>query len=124
MTSYAKSYKDLIVWQKSIELVTEVYKLTAKFPRHEVYGLASQIQRAATFIASNIAEGSSRGTTKDFVHFLRMALGSATELETQFVIATNLGYRAASKDTRSVNLLSEVCRMLHGMIKKLNSPDN
>ncbi|HCM43982.1 MAG: hypothetical protein UY39_C0015G0003 [Candidatus Kaiserbacteria bacterium GW2011_GWC2_49_12] len=124
MTSYAKSYKDLIVWQKSIELVTEVYKLTAKFPRHEVYGLASQIQRAATFIASNIAEGSSRGTTKDFVHFLRMALGSATELETQFVIATNLGYRAASKDTRSVNLLSEVCRMLHGMIKKLNSSDN
>ena len=124
MTAYAKSYKDLIVWQKSIELVTEVYKLTAKFPRHEVYGLASQIQRAATFIASNIAEGSSRGTTKDFVHFLRMALGSATELETQFVIATNLGYRAASKDTRSVNLLSEVCRMLHGMIKKLNSSDN
>jgi len=124
MTSYAKSYKDLIVWQKSIELVTEVYKLTAKFPRHEVYGLASQMQRAATSIASNIAEGSSRGTTKDFVHFLRMALGSATELETQFVIATNLGYRAASKDTRSVNLLSEVCRMLHGMIKKLNSSDN
>jgi len=124
MTAYAKSYKDLIVWQKSIELVTEVYKLTAKFPRHEMYGLASQMQRAATSIASNIAEGSSRGTTKDFVHFLRMALGSATELETQLVIATNLGYRATSKDTRSVDLLSEVCRMLHGMIKKLNFSDN
>ena len=124
MTAYAKSYKGLIVWQKSIELVTEVYKLTAKFPRHEMYGLASQMQRAATSIASNIAEGSSRGTTKDFVHFLRMALGSATELETQLVIATNLGYRATSKDTRSVDLLSEVCRMLHGMIKKLNFSDN
>ena len=124
MTAYAKSYKGLIVWQKSIELVTEVYKLTAKFPRHEMYGLASQMQRAATSIASNIAEGSSRGTTKDFVHFLRMALGSATELETQLVIATNLGYRATSKDTRRGDLLSGEGRMLHGMFKKLNFSDN
>jgi len=119
-----RSHKDLIAWQKSIQLVTEVYKLTAKFPRSETYGLASQMQRAATSIPSNIAEGRNRGTRKDFVQFLRIALGSATELETQLIIATNLGYCDGAESTRATNLLSEVCKMLHGMLKKLRFPDS
>jgi len=70
------SYKDLTVWQKSIELVTNIYKITEKFPQNETYGLTSQMKRAAVSIASNIAEGKARGTRKDYRHFLIMAYGS------------------------------------------------
>lgn len=119
-----QSYKDLIVWQKGIQLVTEIYRLTEKFPRQETYGLASQMQRAATSIPSNIAEGRSRNTTKDFIQFLHVALGSATELETQLIIAGNLGYGDEPQRLKITALLSEVCRMLHGMIKRMKFPDN
>src|SRR3989338_6933780 len=81
-----KSFKDLIVWKKSIELVAEIYKLTELFPKSEIFGLTSQMRRAAVSIPSNIAEGSKRGTQKDFKHFLMMAFGSGGELETQFAI--------------------------------------
>ncbi len=121
MHTPTKSYRDLIVWQKAILLVTEIYKLTRKFPSKEVYALASQMQRAAVSIPSNIAEGRSRSTAKDFVHFLHMALGSATELETQLIISENLEYIDASDKERANALLSEVCRMLHGMIQKLEA---
>lgn len=117
------SYKDLIVWQKSIRLVTEIYRVTEKFPRAETYGLASQMQRAAISIPSNIAEGTGRSTKKDFLQFLHVALGSATELETQLIIACNLEYITEQELARTATDLSEVCKMLHGLMKKLRLPD-
>ena len=117
----AQSYKDLLVWQKSIELVIQVYKLTENFPQREVYGLASQKRRAAISIPSKIAEGRSRSTSKDFVNFLHTALGSGTELETQLIISNKLSYCNDSKFSEISQLLSEVCRMLHGMINGLKA---
>lgn len=83
------SHKNLIVWQKGIELTKQVYLITDKFPREEIYGITSQMRRSAVSIPSNTAEGRSRGTRKDFVQFLRIAMGSASELETQIEIAKN-----------------------------------
>ena len=82
-----KSYRDLIAWQKAINLVTEVYNLTKKFPQSEVYGLTNQLRRAWVSIPSNIAEGSSRKSTLEFMRFLKIAQGSLAELETQIIIA-------------------------------------
>ena|SRR3990167_7016008 len=114
------SYKDLIVWQKAITLVTEVYKLTELFPKEEMYGLSSQVRRSAISIPSNIAEGRSRGTRKDFSQFVRIAYGSGAELETQLLIAKTLP-RTQSLDYRKVdNLLEEIMKMLNSMLRKLN----
>lgn len=115
------SYKDLIVWQKAVDLVAEIYKVTDRFPDREKYGLSSQMRRAAVSIPSNIAEGRSRSTKKDFVNFLHVALGSSTELETQLIIGQRLTYIQNSDFQRTTAQLSEVCRMLHGMIRKLEA---
>jgi four helix bundle protein len=88
----AKSFRELKVWNRAIELTTLVYALTAEFPKAEVYGLSSQMRRAAVSIASNIAEGSARGTRKDFKQFVAIARGSNSELQTQLVIAGRLGF--------------------------------
>lgn len=114
------NYDDLEVWQKSMNLVTNVYKLTNKFPVEERYSLTDQIRRSAVSVPSNIAEGHSRKAGADFARFLRIALGSCTELETQIRISINLGY--TSKD-ESDPLLSECIvlrKMLHGLIKTLS----
>ena len=116
------SYQDLIVWQKSIELVIELYGLTEKFPNEEIYGLTSQMRRAAVSIPSNIAEGRLRGTRKDFRHFLLNSFGSGGELETQLVIAQRLPKTKNLDYTRAVALLGEVMRMLNSMIRKLDDP--
>ncbi|PIR84183.1 hypothetical protein COU18_00305 [Candidatus Kaiserbacteria bacterium CG10_big_fil_rev_8_21_14_0_10_51_14] len=116
-----KSYRDLIVWQKAIELVLKVYKVTDTFPDREKYALSSQMRRAAVSIPSNIAEGRSRSTAKDFVNFLHTALGSGTELETQLIIAKKLSYCGEAEYESTSSLLSEVCRMLHAMINKLEA---
>jgi four helix bundle protein len=87
-----KSYKDLEVWQRSMNLVKQVYVLTNKLPKEELYGLTSQIRRAAVSIPSNIAEGSERQGTKELMQFINVALGSAAELETQLIIAHEVGY--------------------------------
>lgn len=112
-------YQDLIVWQRSMELVVEIYQLTGKFPKEEKYGLASQMRRAAISIPSNIAEGRMRGTRKDFGHFLLNSYGSGAELETQIGISKrlweNLDYSKAD------SLLGEVMRMLNPMINKLRT---
>ena len=84
------SYKELIVWQRAMELVVEIYKLTEKYPREEIYGLTNQTRRSAVSIASNIAEGRYRGTKKDFTNFLRISFGSGAELETQIKIAKTI----------------------------------
>ena len=115
------SYKDLKVWQKSIDLVVEIYNLTEKFPREEIYGLTSQIRRAAVSIPSNIAEGRHRGTRADYLHFLRMSYGSGGELETQLEISKKLLKTKNLTYNRVDILLDEVMRMLNVMINKLQA---
>ncbi len=114
-----KSHKDLIVWQRAIELTKAIYAITGSFPAQELYGLISQMRRAAISIASNVAEGRSRGTRKDFIQFLRIALGSTAELETQIVIAKDLYINTNFQ--KAENLLIEVQKMLTGMIQKLKA---
>jgi four helix bundle protein len=87
-----KTHKDLDIWKRGIELVTEVYKLTQNFPREETYGLSSQMQRAAVSYPSNIAEGAARNSKADYNRFVYIALGSLSELETQVIISKNLAY--------------------------------
>lgn len=115
----ARSYKDLVVWQKAIELVAAIYKLTEKYPEAERYNLVSQMRRSAVSIPSNIAEGRHRGTKKDFLQFLRIAYASGTELETQVTISKRV-LKDLSVDYANVDsLLSEVLKMLNVMIHNL-----
>lgn len=114
------SYKDLTVWQKSIDLVLVIYKLTTDFPKDEVYGLSQQMRRAAVSIASNIAEGSKRSTRKDFKHFLLISLGSGAELETQIEIAKKLLYSTTTSYNNIDSLLNEIMRMLSSLKNKLS----
>ncbi len=113
------SYKDLIVWQRAMELVTAIYKLTENFPKSEIYGLTSQMRRAAVSIPSNIAEGKMRGTRKDYRHFLLNAYGSGADLETQIEIAKQLGFGRNVDFNESSELLEEVMKMLNALIKNL-----
>lgn len=126
MSSYAenlplKSYRDLIVWQKSINLVVIIYTLTRDFPKEEIYGLSSQLRRAAVSIPSNIAEGRYRGSKKDFIRFLRIAFASGAEIETQIEIAKRLEKMKNLNFKTVQSLLSEIMRMLNAIIKKLES---
>lgn len=116
---YIKSYKELIVWQKSIDLVKEVYILTKHFPADEIYGLTLQIKRAAVSIPSNIAEGYGRRSTKSYAQFYSIAYGSALELETQLLIAKELKLASKEKFKNADNLLNEVARMLNSMLSKI-----
>lgn len=118
-----KSHKDLIVWQKSIKLVIEIYRLLENFPKEEVFGLVSQIKRSAVSIPSNIAEGSGRGTRKDYRQFVRIALGSTNELETQLIIAKNLPSIKNLNYKKVDELLIEVLKMLIVLSKKLEPCD-
>ncbi|MFA6535952.1 MAG: four helix bundle protein [Candidatus Paceibacterota bacterium] len=111
-----KSYKKLIVWQKGVDLVTEIYALTAKLPRSETYGLISQIQRSAVSIPSNITEGSRRRSKKDFQHFLSISFGSGSELETQIEILRRLPFGKNLKYEKIDSLLTEIMKMLNVMV--------
>lgn len=115
------SHKDLIVWQKGVRLCKAVYEATEKFPKSEIYEIVSQMRRSAVSIPSNIAEGRSRNTTKDFLHFLSIALGSASELETQVEIAKELSFLPERKYIEINGLLTEVSKMIVGLMKKLDS---
>ncbi len=119
---YIKSHKDLIVWQKSILLVKSVYFLTSQFPKDEIYGLSSQMKRAAVSIPSNIAEGHSRKGTKEYLYFLRIAYGSSNELETQIIIAKDLYKNVDYKSTEL--LLEEVLKMLNTIMEKLENKNS
>lgn len=114
------SYKELIVWQRSIELVVAIYELTEKFPKEEIYGLISQMKRSAVSIPLNIAEGRYRGTKADYSQFLRIAYGSGAELETQIEIAKRLAKTKNLYYAKVDSLLVEVMKMLNVMIKNLN----
>ena len=116
-----KSHKDLEAWKKSINLVTEIYKLTSGFPKEELYGLTSQIRRSAVSVPSNIAEGAGRNYDKEFIQFLYIASASMSELETQLLIACNLEYfpenilKEFNEKTKIISL------QILGLIKYLNN---
>ncbi|MFH1178196.1 MAG: four helix bundle protein [bacterium] len=112
-----EGFKSLIVWQKAMVLADEVFHMTKKFPREELYGLTSQMRRAAISIPSNIAEGSRRTSKKDYVQFLRIACGSAVELETQLLLA-NKWYQDVS-NANALSLVTEIEKMLSTMLRKL-----
>lgn len=114
-----ENYRGLKVWQTGMELAREVYRLTRSFPRQEVYGLSSQIQRAAVSIAANIAEGHARDSTKEFLRHLSIARGSLAELETFLLLAEELGYCTHDEIARIFNKCQEEGRMLNGLQTKL-----
>lgn len=116
---YIESYKQLKVWQKSVELVKEIYKITDKFPKSELYGLVNQMRRCVISIPSNIAEGYKRRNLGEYIHFLSIADASAAELETQIIIAKDLYPKIDFGKAES--LLDEVQKMLITIIKKLNA---
>jgi len=110
-----KGHRDLVVWQKAMTLVTDVYQVTRGFPKEEPYGLTAQLRRAAVSVPSNLAEGHGRNSRKEFHHFVGQARGSLTELETQLEIATNLGYFSQAKASELLARASEIARMLNGL---------
>lgn len=115
--SALKSYKELIVWQKSMVLVKEIYKLTSSFPENEKFGLTSQMRRASVSIPSNIAEGWGRLSRKNYIQFLRISRGSLFELETQVLITKELNY--INDSVTIENMIIEISKMLNSLIKKL-----
>jgi len=116
------NYRDLIVWQKAVELVTEIYRVTQRFPKDEMYGLTSQMRRAAVSVPSNIAEGQSRLTKGEFRQALGIAKGSLMQLETQIVISQNLGYLTQEEAQALQEHLDEVARLLNGLLNSLTPP--
>ena len=110
-----KGHRDLMVWQKAMTLVTDVYRVTRGFPKDELYGLTAQLRRAAVSIPSNLAEGHGRNSRREFHHFVGQARGSLTELETQLEIATNLGYLPQANASELLAKASEIARMLNGL---------
>jgi four helix bundle protein len=113
------SFKDLIVWQSSIQLALAIYRLTGSFPRTEQFGLTNQLRRASVSVASNIAEGYGRSTKGEYVLFLGHARGSNFEIQTQLIIAAELGFGDKSDRQTAEQLSNEVSRMLVAMMKSL-----
>ena len=116
-----RTHKDLGVWKDGISFVTKIYKITSSFPKEELYGITSQIRRAAVSIPSNIAEGAARKSTNEFRQFLYIALSSAAELNTQFIISNNLGFLELDNTEKLNSELDSISRRLQGLIKSLNS---
>ncbi len=119
-----KSYQELTVWQKAFYLAKRIYEITRNFPKDELYGIVSQMRRAAVSIVSNIAEGFTRGSTKEYMKFLRMALGSASELETQLLLSRELGYISEHDFIETKSLLLEILKMLNSLLVKLKPRTN
>lgn len=113
------SHEKLLVWQKAMDLVEQVYRGTSNLPAHELYGLVSQMRRCAVSILSNIAEGRSRGTTPDYMRFLTIALGSTAEISTQIQIAHRLGYIGPSESSQLLNSCNEIARMVNAVLSSL-----
>jgi len=113
------SYRDLRVWQQAMDLTVQVYELTEKFPKHETYGLMSQLRRAAVSVPSNIAEGKGRNTDRDFVHFLYQARGSLLEVETQIQLSQRLGYLNEQQAALLLKSCAVVGSSLTGLINSL-----
>lgn len=114
------SYKDLIAWQKGMELVAAIYDATDGFPSNEQFGLVSQLRRAAVSVPSNIAEGKAHFSNRDFVRFLRLARGSLAEIETQILIAQQRNYIDTEITSKLTQKIDELGRVLSGLINSLN----
>lgn len=111
------SYKDLIVWKKSVDFAVAIYKVTRTFPKSEQFGISSQLQRAASSIAANIAEGAGRNSDKEFVHFLSIALGSLYETETHLIISQQIGYLQSETIDEFSLIIAELDRMIKALQK-------
>lgn len=109
-------YRELIVWNKAMDLTTEVYKIVGALPKEEQYALSSQIRRAAISVPSNIAEGAGRRSRRDFCHFLKIANGSLNELETQLILCCRLGYVNETFIASAMSISAEVGKMVNAMI--------
>jgi four helix bundle protein len=116
-----KDFRDLTVWQRSHELALAVYRDTQRFPKEELFGLTSQMRRCAVSIPSNIAEGCGRGTDADFARFIQMAMGSASEVEYQLLLAKDLGYLSDSAYESLNAIVIAIKRMSAGLLKRLKS---
>jgi len=116
-----QNYRELKVWQRSMELVRDDYQVTKAFPKDETYGLTSQIRRAAVSVPSNIAEGQSRHSHKEFMRFLSASRGSLSEVETQIMIAQMLGYIDKATTDRSLESTAEIGRMLNGLYESIRA---
>ena len=114
-----QSYRELLVWQKAMELATMVYRLTEPFPKREIYGLAAQLRRAGVSVPSNIAEGYGRGSRREYLQFLTIAQGSLKELETQVLLAERLTYATAVQASRVLSEAEAVGKMLGSLIRSL-----
>ena len=114
-----QTYRDLDIWNAGIDLVKEIYKLTEKFPKEEMYGLSAQMRRSAISIPSNVAEGFRRHHNKEYRQFLYITLGSSAELETQITIAKELKYIQKEQEAMLLEKLDHICRMTSNLIKKL-----
>jgi four helix bundle protein len=119
-----QSYRDLIVWQKSIDLCKKIYQLTASFPSDEKFGLTSQLRRASVSVPSNIAEGRSRRRAADFLRFLDYSYASLAEIETQLYIAAENGFTTHETLIPLFELCSEIGKMLNGLMNSLEKPLN
>ena len=119
ITMMIKSYQDLIVWQKAMELVISVYEVTRNFPREERYGLSNQLRRAAVSIPSNIAEGHARKSRAAYRNFLSIASGSLAEVETQIILARKLGYMDQATMEQLRGGTTEIGKMLNTLLQKL-----
>jgi four helix bundle protein len=115
-----RSYKDLDVWKLSVAFVTKIYACTKEFPREELYGITSQIRRAAVSIPSNIAEGNAKRSTRDYIRFLNIVRGSLAELDTQLIIAHNLGYLSDAKAKQLAEDIDHISRKVFTMRKRLD----
>ncbi len=113
------NFKELLVWQKSIDFVTEIYKITETFPKDETFGLKSQIRRASVSIPSNIAEGNSRRSKPDYLQFLKISRGSCAEVETQLIISRNLNFLKEENYQKLNQDIIEISKMLNGLINSL-----
>jgi four helix bundle protein len=116
-----RGYRGLKVWQLAMQLAAEVYRLTANFPKYEVYGLSSQLQRAAVSVPSNIAEGNKRESTKEYLHHISIAFGSLAEVETQLLLAAELKHANSHQVERLLILSDELGKMLTGLRRSLRA---
>ncbi len=119
--SGVKSYQDLVVWKKAVDLAEMVYRVSASFPTDERFGMTSQVRRAATSVASNISEGAERRGSKEFLHFLGLARGSLAEMETILIPAQRLGMADPEQVTELLAQAAEIGRMLSGLKSSINA---
>ena len=118
---HIKDFKDLILWQRAMDLVVEVYNLVKRIPKEELFALSDQIRRAVISIPSNIAEGQGRNSSKEFIHFLSIAKGSKAELETQLLLCVRINYLTESEIEKAMSLIEEVGKILNSLQKKLTT---